>query len=123
MRTQKREPLESTEQAAFVARVKSYYPDVVIFAIPNGGARRAKEAARMKGEGVLAGVCDLFVCEARGGFFGLFIEMKRTSSGRLSEEQRNFILNVETRGYCTAICHGREEAMAAFSEYMRLPKT
>jgi len=36
-------------------------PDLRVIAIPNGGKRNAKEAARMKAAGVLAGVSDLMV--------------------------------------------------------------
>ena len=48
----------------------------LLFHIPNGGKRNITTAKRLKAEGVKAGVPDLFLPVSRGGFFGLFIEMK-----------------------------------------------
>jgi hypothetical protein len=58
--------------------------DALHFAIPNGLMRSRKAAARAKGEGVAAGVCDLCVIY-RG--CALFIELK-AAAGRMSLAQR-----------------------------------
>ena len=50
---------------------------IPVFAIPNGGKRDAAEAAHMKRQGVRAGVPDLCIPLARGGYHGLVIELKR----------------------------------------------
>ena len=111
-------PRESTDQTKLVARIKMHYPAVVVFAIPNGGFRNSKEAARLKAEGVLAGVPDLMVAVARNGRNGLFIEMKREKGGRVSPAQRAVIEDLEGAGYSVAIGRGVDDAWLAFLEYM-----
>lgn len=58
-------PTERESQRTVVQYVRMKYPDVVIFAIPNGGSRNKIEAANLKKDGVLAGVPDLFIARAR----------------------------------------------------------
>lgn len=53
------------------ARVIDY-----LLAIPNGGRRDVREAARLKAEGVKPGVSDLLLPLRRDGFFGLWLELK-----------------------------------------------
>ena len=52
----RRAQVEHTEQVKLVQRVRAFYPDVIIAAIPNGGSRTAQERLRLHGEGVLAGM-------------------------------------------------------------------
>lgn len=53
------------------------FPELkLLFHVPNGGKRNAAEAARFKAMGVKAGVPDLCLPVARGGYAGLYIEMK-----------------------------------------------
>lgn len=115
---------ESAEQIKFVGRVRHFYPDVVIFSIPNGGWRRGQEATKLKEEGTLAGASDLVVAEARGGWFGLFVEMKRADpSIEPSDVQAQFIDDVRARGYRAEVAHGCEAAWTLFQEYMSLTET
>ena len=67
---------ESELQRACVRWFRMQYPQHLLFHIPNGGKRNAREAAIFKAEGVVAGIPDLFLAEARHGHHGLFIEMK-----------------------------------------------
>ena len=48
----------------------------LLFAIPNGGHRHPVVAARLKAEGVRAGVPDICLPVARKGYHGLFVELK-----------------------------------------------
>ena len=53
------------------------FPELkLLFHVPNGGKRNAAEAARFKAMGVKAGVPDLCLPVPRGGYAGLYIEMK-----------------------------------------------
>lgn len=47
-----------------------------LLAIPNGGYRTKAGAAKLRAEGVKAGVSDLLLPLRRDGFFGLWLEMK-----------------------------------------------
>jgi len=89
---------ESKLQQACVRWFRMQYPDKIIFAIPNGGKRDVREASRLKAEGVLAGVPDLFVPEARYGFHGLFIEMK-FGDGKMTEAQEKICEDLKNLGY------------------------
>lgn len=72
---------ESRLQQACIKWVRYQYPDLIIYAVPNGGKRNAVTGAILKAEGVLAGVADLFVAKATAQHHGLYIEMK-TAKGR-----------------------------------------
>jgi hypothetical protein len=100
-----------------------------MFAIPNGGKRDPITAARLKAEGVKAGVPDTFypvarrVDDASAGFVrtyfnnGLFLEFKKPGKGRESGEQ---IVRIETLledGYAVAAVYSWRAAVAAFMDY------
>lgn len=70
----------------------------LIFAIPNGGARHPIIAAKLKAEGVRAGVPDLFLPVARHGYHGLFVELK-AGPNKPSEAQLTWIRNLKAEGY------------------------
>ena len=48
----------------------------LLFAIPNGGYRKLKTGIRLKRTGLKPGIPDMMLPVGRGGFLGLFIEMK-----------------------------------------------
>ena len=101
----KKAPSEDREQMLFVQYFRRNYPDVRIFAVPNGGARHPAVAAMMKATGVSAGVPDLFIPAWR-----VWIEMKLAKGGAVSAEQKSWIAYLEGCGYVTAVCHGFDEA-------------
>ena len=112
---------EHTEQAVFVGLVRNFYPEVLIFAIPNGGLRDKRTAVKLKAEGVLAGVPDLMIAEPRATYSGLFVEMKR-KGGRVSKAQVEVREKLEAKGYRVHVAQGSEEAFALFELYMLLPE-
>jgi hypothetical protein len=90
-----------------------------LFAIPNGGARNAVTGMNLKREGVRAGVPDLFLAWANRQYGGLFIEMKKTKGGRVSDAQKQYLELLEESGYKVAVCHGWLEAKASIEEYLK----
>ena len=119
MAARKRQRSEHTEQAILASRVHAFYPKVLVFAVPNGGWRDKREAARLKDEGVLAGVFDLVVLEARGGYHGALIEMKRADGGAgLSPEQARFRARARRNGYKTIVGNGADHAWRQLEEYL-----
>lgn len=109
---------EEMEQMALIqwCRMKGN-PFNKCFSIPNGGHRHKATAGRLKASGVKAGVPDLFWYVARGGFNGLFVEMKRVKGGVLSESQKTMRDRLQNEGYRVRVCAGFEAAKAALEEY------
>ena len=95
---------EHAHQRALVAWFRQTYPGQTLFAIPNGGKRGPATAARLRAEGVMAGVPDLFWLEAH-----CWIELK-TPKGRLAPNQREFLGRAEASGYRTTVGYGFEDA-------------
>jgi hypothetical protein len=94
-------------------------PEQLLFAIPNGGERNIIVAARMKKEGVRAGVPDLFLAVPRGEFHGLFIEMKKPKGGRVSKNQSSMMKLLAAQGYASKVCCGWVEARVEIERYLR----
>lgn len=85
--------------------------------IPNGGKRSKSEASRFKAMGVKAGVSDIFLPVSRGGYHGLYIELK-AKDGRPTKEQKDFIAAVEQEGYFAVFAYGGEEASKIIERYL-----
>lgn len=92
----------------------------LLYHVPNGGKRGKLEACRLKAQGVRAGVPDLHLPIARGGYIGLWIEMK-TSTGRLSEAQRKIIAMLRDEGHRVEVCRSAADAVEVLEDYMRVP--
>ena len=90
----------------------------LMYHVPNGGSRDVREARRMKGQGVKAGVPDICLPAARGGYHGLYIELKRPRGGRVSEAQGEWIEALRREGYRAEVCAGFDQARAVIEEYL-----
>jgi len=110
-------PLESAEQAAFIKWCRlseKKYPGLKnIFAIPNGEKRDKATAGKLKAQGVLPGVCDLFLpVPLKPPFWsdfwyhGLYIEMKRIKGSRTPKEQKEFMADMIEMGYKVVVAKG-----------------
>ena len=115
-------PTEDTEQAhifAWAAWASGKYPELdLMHHIPNGGKRSKSEAARFKVQGVKAGVPDIFLPCARGGYHGLYIELKRTKGGKISAAQKEWIDALRGQGYKVIVCYGFDEAREVIISYL-----
>jgi len=115
---------ESDLQQACVYWFHLQYPGHrgMLFAVPNGGFRIAREAVRLYNEGVTPGVSDLILLESRGSFGSLCIEMKTTErSSRQSDRQKEWQHKAELMGNKYIVCRTFEEFRDAVAEYMELP--
>lgn len=115
---------ESSLQQACVYWFRLQYPGhrALLFAVPNGGFRIAREAARLYAEGVTPGVADLILLESRGGYGSLCIEMKTTDKGsHQSDRQKEWQHYAELMGNRYVICRTFDEFKAAVDAYMALP--
>lgn len=86
------------------------------FAIPNGGLRNIKVAAKLKQEGVKAGVADLFVALSNGKYHGLFIEVK-VGKNRQQPNQKIFEQKVVENGYQYKVVRSIDDMISVIREY------
>lgn len=111
---------EHEAQAAFVKWWRLYAGagrEGLLMAIPNGGARSAVTGARLKAEGVRAGVPDMFLAIPAGGYAGLWLEFK-TARGRVSREQRLMMETLSAQGYRCEVCRGLSAAVECVERYL-----
>ena len=102
---------EHYEQREFVLWFRKTYPDVRIFAIPNGGWRSRITAAKLKAEGASPGVPDLFIPA-----WLVWIEMKRSKGGVLSDKQKDWRQYLLSIGHTFILANGKEQAIEAIKE-------
>jgi len=110
-------PKERQEQIMLVQYLKAR--KIPHYAIPNGGSRNKIEAARMKAEGISAGVPDICIPVPNKHYHGLYIEMKRRKGGVVSEKQKKWIETLNNNGYLAVVCRGFEEARGVVEEYIK----
>ncbi len=112
---------EHRVQVACVRWFRLKYPHLSprLFAVPNGGRRDGVTGARLKEEGVLAGVADLILLVPNAGYHALLIEMK-TPKGRQSESQKAWQQEVCAEGeYKYVVCRSLEEFVREVEEYLQ----
>lgn len=89
----------------------------LLFAIPNEGSRSKAHGARLKAQGLRAGVPDLMFAWPTDTAPGLFIEMK-AKKGQVSEHQKKWLARLREAGYRAEVCYGMEEAKNLILEYL-----
>lgn len=111
--------LEDDDQAALFSYMQ-YIPECEwAFAIPNGGNRNAREAARLKKQGVKSGVSDMLLpLPIPQSYAGLFIEMK-TKTGRPTKKQKLFTAAMIEAGYKAIFCYGFDDAKYEVDLYVK----
>ena len=116
-------PLEDTEQRIifqWAAMETAARPELgLLYAIPNGGKRAIKTAIALKAQGVKSGVPDMCLPVARGGYHGLYIELKRQKGGVVSETQKSWRTALAKQGYKAVVCKGADEAIGTIKEYLK----
>lgn len=106
-------------QSSCVQWFRLQFPEYAhsLFAVPNGGRRDKATGARLKAEGVVAGVADLILLRQSKGYGALLIEMK-TKAGRQAATQKEWQRKVERDGYRYVVCRSLEEFMDAVRDYL-----
>ena len=108
---------EHNIQTACVMWFRYQYPEYLIFAVPNGGARDAVTGRILKAEGVVAGVADLILLMPNKRHNCLCIEMK-TEKGRQQASQKEWQEKIEAVGGKYIICRSFDEFTKAINEYL-----
>lgn len=110
-------PSEDQEQIAVVDWCTAMR--IPVAHIPNEGKRSPQRGALMKRMGLQKGFPDLFVPLPRGGFHGLFVEMKAIC-GTCTKEQREWLAELNQYGYAVCVAHGATAAIEKIRKYVRL---
>lgn len=116
---------ESKIQQNCVAWFRIQYPqfNMLLFSSLNGvklkgtPKQRMIEGGRLKREGLVAGVADLFLSIPSGDKCGLYIEMK-TEKGTQSKKQKEFELAVIEQGFGYVLCRSLGEFMRTVKSYL-----
>jgi hypothetical protein len=119
MTTKRRSP-EHDQQTAFFRWVRMRLPQYrrVIFAVPNGGLRDVRTAARLRAEGVTPGVWDIMCCIPHGGHPGCCIEMK-SGKNKLTYDQQEFCFDMNVNGWhMVGPCYSWTTAANGLLEYL-----
>lgn len=107
-------------QCACVRWFSLQYPHLKgrLFAVPNGGRRDATTAAKLKSEGVVAGVADLILLKSNHEYGALLIEMK-TMKGRQSDSQKAWQLNLCSEDeYKYVVCRSLDDFKREVNGYL-----
>lgn len=105
---------EFREQARLVAALRRRWflmPDElrpIVFAVPNGGKRDAREAANLKAQGVLAGIPDLGIMLPKARM--IWIEMK-AENGRVSAMQADLHPHISALEFPMIVAYSAEDAL------------
>lgn len=119
------DPSEHAIQSAFVTWCKlneKRYPGLELaFSVPNAAKRSMALAARMRKEGLRAGVPDWWLPSAswacgQDRFHGLSIEFK-SGKGRLTDAQEKYVKGLREVGWRVEVCRSTEEAIKVVRSY------
>jgi len=111
---------ELTQIAIFqwAAAQHGLYPELdLLYHCPNGGKRSKAEAARLKAAGVKAGVPDLCLPVPRGGYNGLYVELKE-GKNTPTAAQKAWIDALNAQGYKAVVCWGFDPAVREIKRYL-----
>lgn len=118
---------ESQIQSSFILWCNFYlnqklYPELdLIFSIPNGAwTKNVRVAVKLKREGLKPGVPDTFLPVARGIYHGLFIEFKRNTKSKKSDNQIEWKNKLRKQGYCVLLAISCEGAIKIIKKYLTL---
>lgn len=89
-----------------------------LFCVPNGSRRDKITGAKLKAEGVLAGVSDLIFLKSNRFYGALLIEMK-TPKGKQQESQKEWERLISQDGYKYVICRSVGEFMQEIEDYVK----
>ena len=124
MKHQSKYPIVTTENAAQVAVFgwaklnERKYPGLELLNGSLNGVRlNIGQARKAKLAGMKKGYPDMFLPVARGGYHGLYIELK-VKKNHCTPEQRAWLRALEDQGYKAVMCRGSGMAIEVIQDYM-----
>jgi len=115
---------EAHLQAAVVRYIKLKYPGAR-YCASLGGQYQQYDSQKNKATatGYVKGFPDLQITEARGGYFGLFLELKRDRKSATSPVQIAWINDLTDRGYKAEVVKGFDECIKLIDGYFKEKRT
>lgn len=113
---------EATLQEECANFLRCNYPNLNWFHCPNEAKRSKALAGILSRQGLKAGVSDIIILEARGGYFGLMIELKRID-GKPTQAQCDFISQCNGSGYLAYVVYRIDDFESSVNWYMQRPLT
>ena len=112
---------EAELQTALINYIKWAYPNVKYCASLGGQYQKfISQRKKAKATGYVAGFPDLQIIEPRGNYHGLFIELKLNKKCYPSEQQKQWIKDLNDRGYYAKVCKGLDECIETLNYYLTL---
>ena len=115
-RKKKRRYSEAEEQIKLVVWLRK--EDIWHHASPNAGKRPTKQGDRLKQLGMSPGFPDVEIPVPRGGYHGLYIELKPLKGGKTQDNQLAWQAYLRSQGYCSEIIRGFEAARDFVIKYL-----
>lgn len=117
---------EETEQITlfrWAAFAENKYPELkLMYHVPNEGKRSVRAGSKLKQAGLKSGVPDIVLPVARGGYIGLYIELKY-GRNKTTENQKDWLRDLCRQNHLTAVCYGWEQAKDLIESYLNLAPT
>lgn len=96
------------------------FPEITLLhAIPNGDWRGFGTGIKLKAQGVLPGIPDLFLPVPRGDFHGLYIELKK-ANGSVKPAQWEMMAALHSQGFQVRLTNHLGTALQIISDYLRM---
>lgn len=113
-----REHAEQVKIFSWAKWKKNQYPELALmYAIPNANKRSIKAAMYMKAEGLKAGMPDICLPVARGGYSALYIELK-VGKNRPNDNQKIFLNLLNEHGNLALCIQGGDAAIGVIEAYL-----
>ena len=100
----------------FYSRINKIH-EGLLFHCPNQSVGGARHGRNLKLMGVRSGTPDYVLAIARGGWHGMFMEMK-SPDGRLRPEQKEMGEKLAEQGYKVVVCRSADEARREIEGYV-----
>ncbi|MDD2192656.1 MAG: VRR-NUC domain-containing protein [Bacteroidales bacterium] len=112
---------EGDIQKGCVEWFRLQYPKLskLLFAVPNGGKRTARQGKMLKYEGMVAGVADLLLLVPKQGYGCLCLELKNGNKGRQQSNQKEWQEDAEKYGNKYVLVRSLDEFIKAVNEYLK----
>lgn len=108
---------EDCHQAMLMKWIKDKHSEVLAYAIPNGSHKSKAQRFLFQCTGILSGVGDIFIQEARQSSHGLFLELK-TSKNAQSAAQKEFEQKCIKRGYAYCVTRDLKSSIDLIEKYL-----